>query len=332
MGNANNKKKFTLDNNFENMFKSSESINKPKKDSILNINIEKLVPFKNHPFKLYEGERLTDMIESVKANGIIMSIIVRPLDNETYEILSGHNRVEAAKAAGLETVPAVVREDLSDDEALLIVTETNLIQRSFSDLTHSERAIALKTHMEAISKQGKRNDLIDEINELLNADKTGENSTLGQFDHKLKSRDKTADKYGLAPRSVSRYIRLCELNQPLLDKVDGEIIAFISAVLISHLLLDEQTELNRILDENKYKVDIKKAELLRDFSESKKLTADKIEQILSGELNKKPKPKSLPPLKIKPKIYTKYFDENMKQSEMESIVDKALEEYFIKHK
>ena len=306
---------------------------------INSIAIKNLVPFKNHPFKLYEDERLKGLVESIKENGIMIPIIVRSIvadvteitEESKYEILSGHNRVEAAKLAGVEKVPAIIREYLNDDEALIIVTETNLIQRSFADLSHSERAVALKTHMEAIKQQGKRTDLINEINELLNADKTEGNITSGQIATSLKSRDKTAAKYGLDSRNVSRYIRLSELNETLLEKVNNDEIAFIPAVSLSYLPPNEQTELNRILDENKYKVDMKKAETLRSYSENKKLTADKMIQILSGELDKKAKAKSPAPLKIKHKIYAKYFDETMKQSEMETIIDKALAEYYEKY-
>ena len=298
------------------------------------IKIDLLIPYENHPFKLYEGERLDDMVRSIKEMGILLPIIVRPVDpdDKLFEILSGHNRFNAAKIIGLTEVPVIIKRDLSDDDAALIVTETNLVQRSFADLSHSERAIAIKTHMDAISKQGKRSDIISEINILLNADKTDENETCGTVCHNTKSRDKTAEKYGLSSRSISNYIRLCKLDKLLLSKVDSEEIAFFSAVAISYLLPDEQTELNRILNETKYKVDMKKAELLRESSESKKLTADRIEQILSGEFNKNSKSKSPKAYKIKPKIYSKFFDDTMKHTEVDVIIEKALEEYFIQHK
>jgi len=297
------------------------------------IAIELLIPFANHPFKLYEGDRLSDMIRSIKEMGILLPIIVRPIDSENkqYEILSGHNRVNAAKAAGLNEVPAIIKRGLSDDEARLIVTESNLIQRSFADLLHSEKAVALKTHMDAIKQQGRRTDLIDEINNLLNADIIGENDTLGKLCPNLNSREITSDRYGLSPRSISNYIRLCKLNSALLNRVDNETIAFIPAISISYLSPDEQTELNIILDKNNYKVDIKKAEMLRSYSENKKLTSDKIAQILSGELNKKPKTTKSPAVfKLKYKIYSKYFDETVNHEEAESIIDKALEKYFEK--
>ena len=137
---------------------------------ITNISIDKLRPFSRHTFKLYEGQRFTDMVGSVKANGIFIPIIVQPIEFEDgfYEILSGHNRTEAAKAAGFTEIPAVIRKHLTRDEAMLIVTESNLIQRSFANLSHSERAAAMSMHHEAIKSQGKRTDLINEIENLLN--------------------------------------------------------------------------------------------------------------------------------------------------------------------
>jgi len=296
---------------------------------------DELISYINHPFKLYEGERLNDMVRSIQELGVIVPIIVRPLD-ENYEILSGHNRVNAAKIAGLKKVPVIIKTGLDDAEAKLIVTETNLLQRSFADLSHSERAVALKTHLDALKEsnggQGKRNDLLDEIKRLSNPHETVGNETPDQFGRKLESREITAGKYGLGTTNVSRYIRLSYLDQALLNRVDKNEIPFISAVSLSYLSSDEQTELSKLLDESAYKVDMKKAESLREFSENKKLTNEKMEQILSGELNKKPKPKTAPPLKIKAKIYQKYFDDKTTQSEMEEVIEQALTEYFENHK
>jgi ParB family chromosome partitioning protein len=204
------------------------------------LHISNLVPYSNHPFKLYEGERLDDMVRSIKELGVLQPVIVRPLneDGTIYEILSGHNRVNAAKLAEFTEIPAIIKKDLSDEEAKLIVTETNLIQRSFADLSHSERAIALKTHMSAITKQGKRNDLINEITNILVAFESGDEETCGLIDHKTKSRDKTAVKYGIDPRSVSRYVRLSQLTPELLSRVDNGEIGLYPAVSISYLSPD----------------------------------------------------------------------------------------------
>ena len=337
----NNEKKFNFEDNFKKMF-SSTTANTANNENILkeitNISIEKLVPFKNHPFKLYEGERLTDMIESIRENGIIMPIIVRPLDNDLFEILSGHNRVEAAKSVGLVNIPAVIREDLGDDEALLIVTETNLIQRSFSDLSHSERAAALAVHHEAVKKQGKRTDLINEIENLLkNSDNISNNAgseTSAPMVPKLQAREKTAQNYGLNRGTVTRYLRINQLTQNLKELVDIEDIAIRAGVDLSYLSIQEQFDLSDILNENlKLKVDIKKAGLLREVSENDKLTPKAIEDILTGMSIKKKARPSLPvqSLKIGGKLLSKYFTSEQKPEEIQSELIEALE-FFRAHK
>ncbi|MDR1247597.1 MAG: ParB N-terminal domain-containing protein [Clostridiales Family XIII bacterium] len=300
----------------------------------LSLDITDLVPFANHPFKLYEGARLGDMARSIKEHGVIVPIVVRPVDEDefTFEILSGHNRVNAAKTAGLTEVPAVIMRDLTDEDAALIVTETNLLQRSFADLSHSQRAIALKHHLNAIKAQGKRTDLINEIKKLSNPDEYKGNETSYQVDTKMRSNEKAGAQYGLSSASVARYVRLSHLTKSMLDRVDTGEIPFIPAVALSHLSPDEQGELNRLLDGSAYKVDMKKAESLREFSAGGKLTPDNMAQILSGELNRKIRPKNAPALKITAKIYRKYFDGAASQSEMAAVVDQALAEYFENHK
>jgi ParB family chromosome partitioning protein len=238
------------------------------------------------------------MVRSVKEFGVIVPVIIRLLDEvyESYKILSGHNRVNAAKIAGLRSVPVVIKTGLDDDEAKLIVTETNLIQRSFADLSHSERAITLHTDLEALKSsnggQGKRTELIDEIKMLSNPHTIKENLTSPQVGEKLLSVEKTGSQNGLFKNTVARYVRLTFLINDLLNRVEFEEIAFIPAVLLSYLSPDKQNELNRILNESAYKVDMKKAETLRECSESKKLTNDKMVQVLSGEVGKKPKSKT----------------------------------------
>jgi len=223
-------------------------------------------------------------------------------------------------------------EDKLREEAMLIVTETNLIQRSFADLAHSEKAIALKTHMDAIKAQGKRTDIIDEVNSLLNADKNRDKETCALLGNKSKSIEKIGAKYDLSKNSVARYIRISSLDVKLIKRVDNSDIGLYPAVSLSYLSADEQTELDFILDSSSYKIDMKKAEALRGLSAEKKLTNDKMTAVLSGELSKKPKPKTSPPLRIKHKVYSKHFNETVTQKEMEEIIDKALTEYFNNHK
>src|SRR5699024_4282373 len=164
------------------------------------IEVSKLIPFRNHPFKLYEGERLNDMVESIKEYGVITPLIVRPMEDGRYEILSGHNRANSAKIAGLTKVPVVIKEGLTDEEAMLIVTETNLIQRSFSELSHSEKARILTERHNAIKEQGKKIDLINEIETLSNTDDLEKGSNIRQMGEKNRSDKKVADSYDLSTR------------------------------------------------------------------------------------------------------------------------------------
>ncbi|MCX7748218.1 MAG: ParB N-terminal domain-containing protein [Clostridia bacterium] len=292
--------------------------------SITELELSRLTPFPNHPFKLYQGDRLNDMVCSIKELGIILPIIVRPTGNNIFEILSGHNRVNAAKIAGLEKVPAIIKEELSNEEANLIVTETNLLQRSFSDLSHSERAVALVTHYNTIKHQGKRNDLIKEIEMLSKVHNLKAESSLPQVG--TRSDKKVGEKYNLSKNTVARYIRLNELIPKLLNRVDSEEIAFIPAVTLSFVKKSEQQDIERILAENNLKVDMVKADILR--SNTGTLTADKIYAILSGELGKKKKNNKLAPIKIKPKVISRFFTQEQKASEIEDIIEKALEQYF----
>jgi len=152
------------------------------------INIEQLVSFANHPFALYEGQRFIDLVDSDRANGVISPIIVRTTDDGNYEILSGHNRVNAAREAGLTEVPAIVNVDLTE-EALFIVTETNLVQRSFADMKHSERAAALTLLYEAMKKKsGYRSDLLIEIDGITSVENRP----------RLTTKEKLGLKYGLS--------------------------------------------------------------------------------------------------------------------------------------
>lgn len=304
------------------------------------IEINKLKPFSNHPFKLYEGDRLKDMIESIKEYGVITPVIVRPLDNG-FEILSGHNRVNAAKLVGLDRVPVVIKENLTDEEAMLIVTETNLIQRSFADLSHSERARVLAEHHKAIKEQGKRVDLgkdispdkqrkldiINEIEKLSNTDKINKNSDLGRIDPKTFSRDKIANTYDLSPSVVSRYLRIDSLISLLKDRIDKDEMPLYAGVNLSFTNDKEQELIEDILLSHGFKIDLKKSEALKEQSQSKKLTYEKAFNILSGECLDKPK--RVKQIKISPKLTSKYFKENQSQKEIEGIIDEALKLYYL---
>ena len=131
-------------------------------NGIVSIPVEEIHPFHDHPFRLYEGDRLEDMVQSIREYGVLNPVIVRKAARG-YEMLAGHNRTNAAKIAGLPEVPAIVKTDLSDEDAYVYVIETNLLQRSFAELLPSEKAAVLVARYEKISSQGKRNDIRQEI-------------------------------------------------------------------------------------------------------------------------------------------------------------------------
>lgn len=297
-----------------------------------NIQIDKLRPFRNHPFKLYEGQRFNDICESIKENGVLLPIIVKPLDDGNYEILSGHNRTAAAKIAGLTTLPAIIRDNLSDDEAMLIVTETNLIQRSFRDLSHSERALILAVHYRTIKHQGKRTDLIKEITDLIqngeNISKNAEFSTYSPVGNKTKSIEKVGREYELSKNSVARYLRVNMLIDSLKNRLDNGEFAIRTAVEISYLKFEQQENLDMVLDSPMYRLDMKKAAQLRECSEKKIMTANDIEEILAGLAKKKRNHAwKVIIVKLKPKMLAKYFAQEQKSEEIETEIFKALDFY-----
>lgn len=315
------KKLMSLDDMF------GDSINTTEQENQTKIEISRLMPFENHPFKLYEGERFENMVRSIKEFGVIVPVIVRPKGYD-YEILSGHNRVNAAKAAGLLEVPVVIKENLEYEEAMLIVTETNLMQRSFSDMLHSERAAALSEHHKALSSQGKRTDLLKEIESLLNADEIKGEETSSPVGKKLRTHDQISEAYNLSKNSIARYLRISRLADELKEFIDSEEISIRAGVDLSYLLDEEQILIADILTSNEFKIDMKKAETLRAFSEGKKLNEEIAYSILSGELNKKPKANKPAPIKLKPRLISKFFAPEIKQPEIEEVIEKALELYF----
>jgi len=293
--------------------------------SVVSTPVDQLTPFKEHPFRLYEGERLDDMVESIKTNGVLVPIIARRI-NGVLEILSGHNRVEAAKLAGLDEVPTIIFENITDEDAMVYVVETNLIQRSFSDMCHSEKATVIALHHSKMFSQGKRNDILAQLEMLEKPLDTNENGTLHPLDVKSHKDEKIGDMYSLSKITVSRYLRLQHLIPTLLTQLDNGRFAFAPAVTLSHLKEAEQTAVVDCIEKYNLAVDMKKADLLRKHSEKGRLDEDVIKRILSGSMTHKPN--RTPTVKIQKTVYAKYFKPNQSAREVERIVEKALEMYF----
>lgn len=277
--------------------------------------IKKIRPFHDHPFHLYEGDRLEDMVASVRENGILNPVIVQEID-DGYEMLSGHNRMNAAKLAGLKEIPAIVKTDLSEEEAYVYVIETNLMQRSFSDLLISEKAAVLKARYEKESCQGRRNDIIEEIARMEGKELP---ATCGHGDQRLNTRDMIGKEYELSGSSVGRLLKLNDLIKPFKDMVDRGALYTKVALQLAFLPEEEQDMVFRVMNEEKTKITSEMVANLRSHSGS--LTEAKIKRYLS----KNPIKKKC--YKVPARIVEKYF-EGMDPNTVDSIVEQALAAWF----
>ena len=312
---------------------------------IQDLAVTDLVSFVGHPFTLYEGERLDDMVESIKAKGVLMPIIVRKReankeeeskDGHVLEILAWHNRCEASKLAEKLTVPALVLENVSDEDALAIVVETNLLQRSFADMRHSEKAAIIALHHGKMFSQGKRNDIMEALRILEHGQKLPSSDV--QQDEQQDEGEQTnepggwnsaravGDAYGLSKNSVSRYLRVNELVTELKEMLDNDEIGMLSAVAVSYLSEHEQILLADIMRDCLYPLNPRKAETLRQVSKEEGLNTISIKAILADV--KMPTAKRPPVFKFKDEVYSRYFTEETTQEEVSAVVEEALQYYF----
>lgn len=279
------------------------------------ISVEKIVPFHNHPFRLYEGKRLDDMVESIKEHGVLIPVIVQKIA-DGYEMLSGHNRWNAAKIAGIKEIPAIIKENLTEREAYVYVIETNMLQRSFDDLLPSEKAAVLAERYEKVMCQGRRNDILEEI-AMLNGVERPE--TCGHDVHKSKSRDSIGEDYGMTGRNIARYMRLNQTTDQIKEMVDDG--AMVAAVELSYLSEEEQGQVCKVLDEYGGKINTVQAVELH--KEAGSLTADKVKDILVGSTKEKP----VSGAKMFAQIKKKYF-KGKSTDEIMGVLEQALTTWF----
>ena len=207
------------------------------------------------------------------------------------------------------------------------VVETNLLQRSFSDMAHSEKVAVIALHHSKMFSQGKRNDILEQIKILENPRGCAAAGTYAQVGHRLKSRDIVAKEYSLSRNTVARYLRIQHLVPGLKLKLDNGAIAFIPAVAVSFLKEDEQKMLLDCMDESGSNVDMKKANMLRQLSTQGKLDKDSMLKTLSGCASP-PKPHKAPAIKLSKTVFAKYFKPTQSTKEIQKIIEKALEMYF----
>lgn len=289
--------------------------------AIQQIPCDQLHPYHNHKFELYSGERLEDMVASIKENGVLSPIIVQPIEGG-YEILIGHNRWNASKLAGLPTVPAIVKTGLTEEEQLLFVVESNIIQRGFDNLRISEQAAAIAIRHKEMFSQGKRNDIIRELALLENPN--ADVSTLTPMESKLDSGKAVGAEYGLSKGSVIRLMRIDKLSDELKALVDSGDISIRAGVELSFLSENAQAVVAEQAED--FKIDMKKAKALHDAADKEgNIDNALIVRIITGTADVKAKPKSV---KISDDVYSRYFTADMKKKEITETIEKALQFYF----
>ncbi len=282
--------------------------------------------FSGHAFHLYTGERLNDMVESVRQNGILLPLIVRRIQNDPdydYEMLSGHNRKNAGILAGLDGALCLVKDGITNEEALMYVVETNLMQRSFADMLPSERAAGLAMRYSEMFSQGKRNDIIREL-QLLGGEIP--DKTCGTEFHRSLSRDALGDKYNLTGRSVANYIRLNKLIMPLKERLDKNALPIKAGVHISYLPESEQLLVDSSLTETRGKLSEAQAAEIRRKSEAYELDEASINHIIGGETRKA----RAVSLRLSQLTCSKYFAPDTPRADIEKTIELALAAYFSK--
>lgn len=297
-------------------FKSTSEIFDEADSAIDMLNIDSLLPFSKHPFILRNAEYIAELAESIRTHGVITPIIVRvhPEERGKYEILAGHHRHKASLEAGLKSVPCIIK-NVDDDTATLIVIDSNK-QRGIADMLPSEIARALKLEYEALKHQGKRSSLIADFDGIMKG---------------TSSAEKIGDDWQLSGIKVRRYIKLNDLIEPLLDEVDEQTIKPSTAYELSFLTSEEQYAVAEMIDtvfEGKYKkLDYKKAVAFKLESQKKKLTAEKIEAILQGELKPKKEKSKAKEVKLKLEDIKNYLPDELETDEIADYILDALKYY-----
>ena len=273
-------------------------------ESAMEIEIDKIKPFAGHPVKVIDDEKMQDLIESISESGVLTPVLIRPDQNDGYEMISGHRRMHAAQKAGLITIPAIVRE-MTDDEAVIAMVDAN-IQRE--ELLPSEKAFAYKMKMEAMKRQGARIDL-----------------TCAQNDHKLgkKSREILGEQIGISSAQIQRYIRLTELIPDLLELVDKKRLNFTIAVDISYIPQDVQKWIYEYICDNGF-IKPNQIAALKNYLGQGPVTQSLMISILNSHIQVKAPARKVT---LNEKKLTKYFPKNYTSEDMEKVIESLLEKW-----
>ena len=283
----------------DDLFSTEENRQDEQREQVQQIPIDALHPFTNHPFKVLDDEAMTRTVESIAQYGVLAPLIARPRpDGDGYEIISGHRRQYAAKLAGLDTLPVIVRQ-MSDDAAVILMVDSNL-QREH--ILPSERALAYKMKLEAIKNQGARSDL-----------------TSTQVAQKL-SVEKVGDDAGVSKDTIRRFIRLTNLVPELLDMVDEKKISFNPAVELSYLDESQQRAFLEAMDGTQNAPSVSQAQQLKKMAQCGEFTYEKAFDILGQE-----KKSEQDTVTIKNDILRKYFPRSYTPRQMEEKIIQLLD-------
>lgn len=271
-------------------------------ESAMEIEIDKIHPFAGHPFKVIDDEKMQDLIDSIRENGVLTPVLIRPDNHDDYEMISGHRRMHAAQLAGLVTIPAIVRE-MTDDDAVIAMVDAN-IQRE--ELLPSEKAFAYKMKMDAMKRQGCRSDL-----------------TSSHFETKLRSDEILSKQVGESRAQIQRFIRLTELIPDLLEMVDMKRLNFTIAVDISYIPKDVQKWIYEYICDNGF-IKPKQIAALRKYLEQGTVTQSLMICIMNNSI-----PVKAPARKItfNEKKLTRYFPQDYTTEDMEKVIEALLEKW-----
>ena len=286
---------------YDDLFSTEETRQADAREQIQQIPLSELHPFKDHPFRVVDDDRMMETVESVKEYGVLVPAIARPLEDGGYEIVAGHRRKRACELAGLDTMPVIVR-DLDDDESVIIMVDSNL-QRE--NILPSERAKAYQMKLEAIKHQGARRDL-----------------TSSQVATKLRADQVVGAEAGVSKDVVHRYIRLNSLEQPLRDKVDSGELAFTPAVELSYLKPEEQQWMQNALEVTQQTPSLSQAQRIKKESKEGTLSEQGVMEIMSEE--KKPLYNSVT---LSHDTLKKYFPKSYTAKQMEKVIIKLLDNW-----
>ena len=284
----------------DDLFSTEENRQEEQREQVQQIPIDALHPFTNHPFKVLDDEAMTRTVESIAQYGVLAPLIARPRpDGDGYEIISGHRRQYAAKLAGLETLPVIVR-NMDDDAAVLLMVDSNLQRET---ILPSERAFAYKMKLEALKNQGARSDL-----------------TSSQIGTKLRADEKVAQDLGESRNQVQRFIRLTNLIPELLDMVDEKKISFNPAVELSYLDESQQRDFLEAMEDTQNAPSLSQAQQLKKMAQQGELSYEKAFDVMGQE-----KRSEKDTVTIKNETLRKYFPRSYTPKQMEEKIIQLLD-------